>query len=51
MIGEIKDEYGVTMRNARDKLEFKLDAGDRSRGRAPADSVRDRVHAAAGQRT
>jgi len=25
MIGEIKDEYGVTMRNARDKLEFKLD--------------------------
>jgi len=26
MLGEIKDEYGVTMRNARDKLEFKLDA-------------------------
>ena len=25
MIGEIKDDYGVTMRNARDKLEFKLD--------------------------
>ncbi len=25
MIGEIKDEYGVTIRNARDKLEFKLD--------------------------
>jgi VWFA-related protein len=25
MIAEIKDEYGVTMRNARDKLEFKLD--------------------------
>jgi hypothetical protein len=26
MIGEIKDDYGVTMRNARDRLEFKLDA-------------------------
>lgn len=26
MIAEIKDEHGVTMRNARDKLEFKLDA-------------------------
>ena len=26
MIGEIKDEYGVTIRNMRDKLEFKLDA-------------------------
>ena len=26
MLGEIKDEYGVTMRNARDKLEFKLDS-------------------------
>lgn len=25
MIGEIKDEYGVTIRNARDKLEFTLD--------------------------
>jgi VWFA-related protein len=25
MIGEIKDEYGVTIRNAKDKLEFKLD--------------------------
>jgi VWFA-related protein len=25
MIGEIKDEYGVTMRNMRDKLEFTLD--------------------------
>jgi VWFA-related protein len=26
IIGEIKDDYGVTMRNARDRLEFKLDA-------------------------
>lgn len=26
MIGEIKDDYGVTMRNARDRLEFTLDA-------------------------
>jgi VWFA-related protein len=26
MLGEIKDEYGVTMRNSRDKLEFKLDS-------------------------
>lgn len=26
MIGEIKDQYGVTLRNARDKLEYKLDA-------------------------
>ena len=26
MLGEIKDEYGVTMRNSRDKLEFRLDA-------------------------
>jgi len=25
MLGEVKDEYGVTMRNSRDKLEFKLD--------------------------
>ncbi len=25
MIGEIKDEYGVTIRNAKDYLEFKLD--------------------------
>ena len=25
MIGEIKDEYGATIRNARDKLEFTLD--------------------------
>jgi VWFA-related protein len=26
MIGEIKDQFGVTLRNARDKLEYKLDA-------------------------
>ena len=26
VIGEIKDEYGVTIRNAKDRLEFKLDA-------------------------
>jgi VWFA-related protein len=26
MIGEIRDEHGVTVRNAKDKLEFKLDA-------------------------
>jgi VWFA-related protein len=26
MIAEVKDEYGVTMRNSRDKLEFRLDA-------------------------
>jgi len=26
MIAEVKDEYGVTMRNSRDKLEFSLDA-------------------------
>jgi hypothetical protein len=26
MIAEVKDEYAVTMRNSRDKLEFKLDA-------------------------
>jgi VWFA-related protein len=26
MIGEIKDQHGVTVRNARDKLEYKLDA-------------------------
>jgi VWFA-related protein len=26
MIGEIKDEYAVTIRNSKDKLEFKLDA-------------------------
>jgi hypothetical protein len=25
MVGEIKDEYGVTIRNARDKLQFTLD--------------------------
>ena len=25
MIGEVKDEYGVTIRNAKDKLEFTLD--------------------------
>jgi VWFA-related protein len=30
MIGEIKDEYGVTIRNARDKLEFPLDAATAS---------------------
>lgn len=27
MLTEIKDEYGVTIRNTRDKLEFKLDFG------------------------
>ena len=26
MIGEIKDQHGVTLRNARDKLEYRLDA-------------------------
>jgi VWFA-related protein len=26
VISEVRDEYGVTMRNARDKLEFRLDA-------------------------
>jgi VWFA-related protein len=31
VIGEIKDEYGVTIRNAKDKLEFKLDAAAASR--------------------
>ena len=30
MIGEIKDEYGVTIQNAKDKLEFKLDAATAS---------------------
>jgi VWFA-related protein len=31
MIGEIKDEYGVTMRNSRDKVEFTLDPADAGR--------------------
>jgi hypothetical protein len=26
MVGEIKDEYGVTIRNSKDKMQFKLDA-------------------------
>ena len=36
MISEIKDEYGVTMRNARDRLEFRLDrASSADVGRRP----------------
>jgi VWFA-related protein len=31
MIGEIKDEHSVTMRNSRDKLEFSLDPTETSR--------------------
>ena len=31
MIGEIKDEYGVTMRNWRDLIEFSLDRNDAGR--------------------
>jgi hypothetical protein len=32
MIGEIKDAYGVTIQNAKDKLEFTLDAPTAGRG-------------------
>ena len=31
MIGEIKDDYGVTIRNAKDKLQFTLDPGRAAR--------------------
>jgi VWFA-related protein len=31
MIGEIKDEYGVTVQNSKDRLQFTLDAGTASR--------------------
>jgi VWFA-related protein len=30
MIGEVKDEYGVTLRNSKDKLKFTLDPGKAS---------------------
>jgi VWFA-related protein len=32
MIGEVKDEFGVTIQNAKDKLEFTLDPATASRG-------------------
>ena len=47
-IGEVKDEYGYTMQNVRDKLDIKL--SDETAGAAcrPTDSVRDGVYAAPG---
>jgi hypothetical protein len=30
MIGEVKDEYGVTIQNTKDRLEFTLDAATAS---------------------
>ena len=36
-IGEVKDDYGYTMQNVRDKLDIKLEQGDR---RAARDAAR-----------
>ena len=46
---EVKDDYGVTMQNMRDKLDIRALRPDGRAARQPADPVRDRLHAPAGQ--
>ncbi len=48
-IGEIKDEYGITIQNIRDSIDDQAERRRCRAARAPADSVRERLHAAAGQ--
>ena len=48
-IGEVKDDYGITVQNVRDKLDIKLTRRDRRPAGDAPDPVRDRLHAAAGQ--
>ena len=48
-IGEVKDEFGITIQNVRDKLDIKLTRRHRGAAGEAARSVRDGLHAAAGQ--
>ena len=48
-IGEVKDDYGITIQNVRDKLDLRLNDGDGEPARKAADSVRNGVYAAARQ--
>ena len=48
-IGEVKDDYGITIQNVRDKLDIKLSDQTAAQLATPSHSVRDRLHAAAGQ--
>ena len=47
-IGEVKDEYGTTIQNVRDKVDIKLSDATAAELAKTADRIRHRVHAAAG---
>ena len=46
-IGEVKDDYGVTIQNVRDKLDIKLSDETAAQLATTSDPVRNRIHAAA----
>ena len=46
-IGEVKDDYGITIQNVRDKLDIKLSDDTAGAAGDASDPVRDRLHAAA----
>ena len=48
-IGEVKDDFGNTIQNLRDKLDIKLSDSTAAPTRDASDPVRDRIHAAARQ--
>ncbi len=48
-IGEVKDDYGITIQNVRDKLDIKLSDETAAQLAQASDPVRDRIHAVAGQ--
>ena len=47
-IGEVKDDYGITIQNVRDKLDIKLSDETAAELAQASDPVPDRIHAAAG---
>ena len=48
-IGEVKDDYGITIQNVRDKLDIRLNADTASQLAKRPIQYRDRLHAAAGE--
>ena len=48
-IGEVKDDFGNTIQNLRDKLNIKLSDSTAAPARHASDPIRNRLHAAAGQ--
>ena len=48
-IGEVKDDFGTTIQNVRDKVDIKLSDDDRGEAGEAAHRIRHRLHAAARQ--